>query len=113
VKNAIFAVIRSEAASSAAADLGDQDDLALGLERGEIGVLIDLTVDRYRHAFVDLVTEAWEAAVELEDQAADRVRLDLEFGQPAAERARCLIAGRSSRSRRCRGFALGPRRRGS
>ena len=42
-------------ARSAAADFGDQVDFAVGVERGEVGVLVDLAVDRHRHAFVDLV----------------------------------------------------------
>jgi hypothetical protein len=67
---------------SAAADLGDQIDFAVGAQRREVGVLEDLAVDRQRHAFADLVPQARKAAVELEDEA-DRVRLDLELGQPA------------------------------
>jgi hypothetical protein len=86
VESGFFVVIRS--AALATTDLGDQDDLALGLKRGEIGVLIDLTVDRQRHALVDLVPQVGKAAIELEDQAADNVRL--EFGQPAGEPAGCL-----------------------
>jgi hypothetical protein len=52
--------------------------------------------------------QAGEAAVELEDQTADIVRIDLELGQPAG-----LTAGRSSRSRRCRGSAPAQHRQGS
>ena len=37
--------------TSAAADFGDQIDFAVGVERDEVGVLEDLTVDRHRHAF--------------------------------------------------------------
>jgi hypothetical protein len=42
---------------------GDQVDLAFGVERGEVGVLEDLAVDRHRHALLDLA--AGEPAVEL------------------------------------------------
>jgi hypothetical protein len=50
--------------TSAAADFGDQIDFAVGVERDEVGVLEDLTVDRHRHAFVDLAAETGKAAVE-------------------------------------------------
>jgi hypothetical protein len=43
---------------SAAADLKDQVDLALGFQRNEVGVLEDFAVDRHRHAFLDLAAEA-------------------------------------------------------
>jgi hypothetical protein len=49
---------------------------SVGVELREIGVE-DFAVDRQRHAFVDLVSEAGEAAVEFENQAADRVGPDL------------------------------------
>src|SRR6266581_3474654 len=75
------------AAPSAAADLGDQVDLALGFERGEVGVLEDLAVNRRRHPFLDLTAEAGEAAVELQDQPAEIVRLHFDLGQPAGEPA--------------------------
>jgi hypothetical protein len=52
---------------------------------GEIGVLVNFAVDRQRHAFVDLVPEARETAIELEDQTADSVRLDFELGQRAGK----------------------------
>src|SRR6266481_3783865 len=77
-------------AGSAAADLGDQVDLALGLERGEVCVLEDLAVDRRRHPFLDLAAEAGEAAVELQNHAAEIVRFHLDLGQPAGEPAGCL-----------------------
>ena len=32
-------------------------DLALGIERGEIGILEDIAVDRQRHALLDLADE--------------------------------------------------------
>jgi hypothetical protein len=95
-------------AGSAAADFGDQVDFAVGVERREVGVLEDLAVDYQSDAFVDLMPQAGEAAVELEDQTADIVRIDLELGQPAG-----LTAGRSSRSRRCRGSAPAQHRQGS
>ena len=38
--------------SSAAADLRDQIDLAIGFERGEVGVLENLAIDRRRHAHI-------------------------------------------------------------
>lgn len=34
---------------SAAADLGDEDDLAVRVERGEVGILKDLAVDCHRY----------------------------------------------------------------
>src|ERR1700730_15807140 len=74
-------------APSAAADLGDQVDLAFGVERGEIGVLEDFAVDRHRHALLDLAAEAGEAAVELQNHPAEIVGLDLELGLPAGEPA--------------------------
>jgi len=46
---------RNDSPSSAAADFWDQVDFAFRLQRGEVGVLEDLAVDRHRHAFVDLV----------------------------------------------------------
>jgi hypothetical protein len=94
--------------TSAAADFGDQVDFAVGVERCEVGVMVDLAVDCQSHAFVDLMPQAGEAAVELEDQTADIVRIYLELGQPAG-----LTAGRSSRSRRCRGSAPAQHRQGS
>jgi hypothetical protein len=63
------------ASGSAAADLGDQDDLALGLELSQVGVLKDLPVDRHGHAFLNLAAEAGEAAVELQDRAVELVPL--------------------------------------
>jgi hypothetical protein len=35
-----------------------QNDFALGVERGEVGVLEDIAVDRQRHALVDLADES-------------------------------------------------------
>src|SRR5215813_4924266 len=75
------------AAPSAAADLWDQVDLAVGIERGEVGVLEDFSVDRHRHAFFDLTAEPREAAVELQDHPAEIIRLHLKFGLPAGEPA--------------------------
>ena len=43
---------------SAAADLKDQIDFALGVERGGVGVLEDIAVDRQRHALLDLADES-------------------------------------------------------
>ena len=77
-KHAIYVVFRP--GRSAAADLWDQVDLAVGLERGQIGVLVDLAVDRHRHALLDLMAEAGIAAIELKDEAAEIVRLDVELG---------------------------------
>jgi hypothetical protein len=73
-----------QASRSAPADFGDEVDFAVGVERGEVGVLVDLAVDCQSHAFVDLMPQAGEAAVELEDQRADIVRLDLELRHPRA-----------------------------
>src|SRR5437764_14474317 len=70
-----------------AADLRDQHDLAVGLERRLVGVLEDLAVDRDRHPLVDLVAKAGEAPVELGDHAAHRIGLDLDLGLPAGEAA--------------------------
>src|SRR5690242_17483651 len=64
--------------ASSPGDLRDQPDLAPGLQWRVIGVLIDLAVDGDRHRFLDLVPEPGEAAVELEDEAAEIVRLDVE-----------------------------------
>src|SRR5438067_331913 len=72
---------------STAADLRDQHDLAVGLERGLVGVLKDLAVDRDRHPLVDLMAKAGEAPVELGDHAAHRIGLDLDLGLPAGEAA--------------------------
>src|SRR6266566_679010 len=73
--------------ASAAADLRDQHDLAVGVELGLVGVLEDLAVDRHRHALVDLMAEAGKATLQLGDQPAHRVRLDVELGLPAGEAA--------------------------
>src|SRR5439155_26338550 len=54
---------------------------------GRVGVMEDLAVDRHRHALVDLMAEPRKAALELGDQAAHRVRLDVELGLPAGEAA--------------------------
>jgi hypothetical protein len=51
-------LVLAGAAGSAAADFGDQVDLALGFQRNEVGVLEDFAVDRHRHAFLDLAAEA-------------------------------------------------------
>src|SRR5438105_8869677 len=72
---------------STAADLRDQHDLAVGLERGLVGVLKDLAVDRDRHPLVDLMAKSGEAPVELGDHAAHRIGLDLDLGLPAGEAA--------------------------
>src|SRR5438270_1938019 len=72
---------------STAADLRDQHDLAVGFERGLVGVLKDLAVDRDRHPLVDLMAKAGEAPVELGDHAAHRIGLDLHLGLPAGETA--------------------------
>src|SRR5437870_6899106 len=63
------------------------EDPAVGVERGEIGVLEDLAVDRHRHALLDLAPEAGVAAIELQDHPAEIVRLHLELGLPAGEPA--------------------------
>src|SRR5204863_75484 len=90
--------------SSAAADFGNQVDFALGVERGEIGVLEDLAVDRDRHALVDLAAEAGEAAVELKNHPAEIVRLHLELGHAAGEPTRGLA--RDDDARHCYSAAL-------
>src|SRR5579872_2329293 len=83
----VFFSIRKSFTSSAAADLGDQHDLAVGLQRREIGVLEYLAVYRDGHALVDLRPKAGIAPVELGDEAAHRVRLDIEFGDTARQPA--------------------------
>src|SRR5271170_1134403 len=82
---------------SAAADLGDQVDFAVGVERGEIGVLKDLAVDRHRHAFLDLMAEAGIAAFELKNKATKVVRLHVELGYAAGEPARRLTGNHDMR----------------
>src|SRR5438105_2322216 len=72
---------------SAAANFGDEDDLAVWIEWREVGVLKDFAVDRHRHALLDLAAEAGEAAVELQNHAAEIVRLHLELGRAAGEPA--------------------------
>jgi hypothetical protein len=42
----------------------DQGDFTVGVELGEIGVLVGFAVDRDRHALVDLAGKAGKAAVE-------------------------------------------------
>lgn len=64
----------------AATDFRDQDDLALGLELGQVGVLEDLAVDRRRHAFFDLAAKAWKSSIEFQNHPAEGVRLHLELG---------------------------------
>src|SRR5436190_14604841 len=59
-------LVLASAAGSAAADFGDQVDLALGFQRDEVGVLEDFAVDRHRHTPLDLAAEAGVPAVELE-----------------------------------------------
>src|ERR1700730_17212509 len=78
---------RNLSPGSAAADFGDQIDFAVGIERDEVGVLEDLTVDRHRHALVDLAAETGEAAIEFQDHPAEIVRLHLELGHAAGEPA--------------------------
>ena len=63
-------------ARSAAADFGDEDDFAVGAQGHEIGVLGDHTVDRQRHAFVDLMALA-RGGVELENQPANGIRFSV------------------------------------
>jgi hypothetical protein len=48
----------------------DQDNLALGFELRQIGVLKDLVVDRHRHAFLDLRAEARKAPIWPADREA-------------------------------------------
>src|SRR3984893_483452 len=93
-------VIRPRA-PSAAADLGDQVDLAFGVERGEIGVLEDFAVDRHRHALLDLAAEAGEAALELQNHPAEIVCLHLELGLPASEPAGSLARDDDARHVQC------------
>jgi hypothetical protein len=76
------------APASPAADFGDEVDLIVGVERGEVGVLEDLAVDGHRHAFLDLTAEAGKAAVELQDHPAENVRLHLELSLSASKPAR-------------------------
>src|SRR5580658_8226251 len=73
--------------ASPAADFGDEKNLAVGGQLFEIGVLIDLAVDRHRHPLVDLLPEAGIAPIELKDQAPHVVRLDIELALPAGEPA--------------------------
>jgi hypothetical protein len=47
-------IAKSRPRRSAAADVGDQGDFTVGVERGEIGVLEDFAVDRHRHTLLDL-----------------------------------------------------------
>src|SRR5437763_3932123 len=84
-------------AGSAAADFGDQVDFALGVERGEIGVLEDFAVDRHRHALLDLAAETGVATVELQHHAAEIIRLHLELGLPAGEPAGSLARDNDAR----------------
>src|SRR6516225_2100921 len=92
--------------SSAAADLRDQIDLAIGFERGEVGVLENLAVDRYRHALVDLAAKTRKPAVELQNHPAESVRLHLELGraagEPAGGLAREMDARQAATRRSCR-----------
>src|SRR5205823_14392175 len=72
---------------SAAADLGDQHDLAVGVKPRLIGILEDLAVDRDGHALVDLMAKAGKTPVELSDHPAHRIGLDLDFGLAAGKAA--------------------------
>src|SRR6516162_9279054 len=101
-----FAISKSSSVSgsrtfmrSAAADLRDQIDLAVGAQRGEVGVLKDLAVNRHRHALLDLAAETREPAVELEHHPAESVCLHLQLGQPAGEPAGCLAREMDARHR--------------
>jgi hypothetical protein len=72
-----------------------------------VGVLEDLAVDRHRHALVDLVAEAGER------RSSSRIRGRTLFASTSSSVTRGLTAGRSSRSRRCRGSAQAQHRRDS
>src|SRR6516225_2141212 len=94
---------------SAAADFGDQINLALGLELSQIGVLKDLAVDRRGYALVDLAAEAGEAAVELQNHSAEGVRLHLELGHAAGEPAGGLARDDDARQGASRRSGRSPR----
>jgi GNAT superfamily N-acetyltransferase len=102
---ALFVVF--QASRSAPADFGDQVDFAVGAEQGEVGILVDLAVDRQHHAFVDLVAEAGER------RSSSRIRGRTLFASTSSSVTRGLTAGRSSRSRRCRGSGQAQHRRDS
>src|ERR1700739_1488176 len=85
---AMVARLRDE--GSAAADLRDQIDLAVWLERGEIGILKDFAMDRDRPRLFDLAPQAGIGAVELKNQTPKSISLNIELGDTAGEPARCL-----------------------
>src|SRR5580704_1710997 len=89
---------------SAAADFGNQVDFAVGIERGEVGVLKDFAVDRDCHALLDLSPEAGEASVELKDHPAEIVRLHLELGHAAGKPAGGLARDDDARHCHCLRF---------
>src|ERR1051326_209176 len=94
---------------SAAADLRDQHDLAVGVERRLISVLENLAVDRDRHPLVDLMAEPGEAPVELGDHAAHRIGLDLNLGLPPGETAGSLAGEDDARHQPITRSSTGPR----
>src|SRR5579859_2550899 len=82
---------------SAAADLGDQEDLAGGGEGCEEGVLVDLAVDGDGHLPLDVLAEPGVAAVELTDRLAHRAGVDLELGDITGEVTARGIGGDDAR----------------
>ena len=67
------------------ADLRDQVDLAIRPDRGEPRVLVNLAVDRERHAAVNEIAQPREADVERVDQVAHRSGLDLKLRGAAGD----------------------------
>src|SRR6185312_5986280 len=71
--------------ASAAADLGDEVDLAVRADLGAVGVLIDRAVDGDGHALLDLMAEARKALVQFAYQPVKIGRRHLELAHVAGE----------------------------
>src|SRR5580692_7190329 len=75
-----------------AADLWNQHDLTVRIQRRRIGVLIDLAIDGDRHAVLDLLAKAGKALLQFHDEPAEigrrHLKLRLAAGEPLARRAR-------------------------
>src|SRR6476646_659848 len=61
------------APASATGNLRDQADLAVRFQPGAVGVLVDLAVDRHRHALLDLFAQAGITLLEFDHETAEGV----------------------------------------
>src|SRR5215510_342983 len=69
----------------AARDLREEIDLAVGLDRLEERVLVDLAVDGHRDALIEMRAEGWIQLGELPEELLHGRRRELELGDAPCE----------------------------